>query len=102
MVAAKLTNARLIGLGGRKTLPIKLRGRVVASAQVAAEANTQEATSQKATKKAKIYVGKGRFLEDDGVTQYPDRNALTGGFAGGEVGLRASVIFNYVLNTSYK
>lgn len=87
MVAAKLTNARLIG--GRKALPSVLnRGRGVASTQVAAEANTPEVKS--ATGKAKIYIGKGRFLEDD-PTKYPDRTVLTGGFAGGEV--RASVDF---------
>ena len=38
--------------------------------------------------KQKIYVGKGRYIEDD-PKKYPDRNALTGGFAGGEVGRNA-------------
>lgn len=36
----------------------------------------------------KIYVGKGRYLEDD-PSKYPGRdNAYTGGFAGGETGLK--------------
>lgn len=34
-----------------------------------------------------IYVGKGRKIRDD-ARKYPQRNELTGGFAGGELGLR--------------
>lgn len=39
---------------------------------------------------AKIYVGKGRFVEDD-PTKYPSRTETAGGWAGGEVGLKAFV-----------
>ena len=35
----------------------------------------------------KIYIGKGQYIVDD-PSKYPGRNALTGGFAGGEVGLK--------------
>ncbi|PRW56942.1 supervillin isoform X3 [Chlorella sorokiniana] len=35
-----------------------------------------------------IYVGKGRVIQDD-ARKYPGRNELTGGFAGGELGLQA-------------
>jgi hypothetical protein len=38
--------------------------------------------------KAKLYIGKGRTVVDDPAL-YPDRTTLTGGWAGGEVGLKA-------------
>lgn len=41
----------------------------------------------------KIYVGKGRYIVDD-PSKYPGRNSLTGGFAGGEVGLKNFVAEN--------
>lgn len=37
--------------------------------------------------KARLYVGKGRTVVDD-PSRYPDRTELTGGWAGGEVGLK--------------
>lgn len=37
-----------------------------------------------------IYIGKGRTVRDD-PKKYPDRNELTGGWAGGEVGLKSFV-----------
>lgn len=43
----------------------------------------------------KIYVGKGQYIVDD-PSKYPGRNALTGGFAGGEVGLKNFVAENGV------
>ena len=34
----------------------------------------------------RVYVGKGKWLKDD-VSKYPSRTTLTGGWAGGEVGM---------------
>ncbi|KAI8101363.1 hypothetical protein M9435_001469 [Picochlorum sp. BPE23] len=60
-------------------------------------ATSEDSSSSKDSAKSsgveKIYVGKGRFIEDV-PDKYPDRNALTGGFAGGEVGLKQFVASN--------
>ena len=48
------------------------------------QSTISESSKVVAEGKEKIYVGKGRFIEDD-PKKYPERNALTGGFAGGEV-----------------
>lgn len=42
------------------------------------------------TKTEKIYVGKGRYVEDD-PEKYPDKTTLAGGWAGGEKGEMCSV-----------
>jgi hypothetical protein len=59
-----------------------------AAAEAAAAAPPAEAPLPPG--QAKIYVGRGRFLVDD-PSKYPDRTELTGGFAGGEAGLKAFV-----------
>lgn len=49
----------------------------------------------------KIYIGKGQYIVDD-PSKYPGRNALTGGFAGGEVGLKNFVAENGIDSVSGK
>lgn len=60
-----------------------------------AMATSEESSSGKDSAKSsgveKIYVGKGRFIEDV-PDKYPDRNPLTGGFAGGEVRLDVPLV----------
>lgn len=78
-----------VGLAScRAPLP-RVRGRrvCVSAAQTVAESKpdvSERAEEQLKDGKAKIYVGKGRYVVDD-PSKYPDRNELTGGFAGGEV-----------------
>jgi len=54
------------------------------------------------TGKDTIYVGKGRFVRDD-ASRYPDKElgGLTGGWAGGEVGLKTNVDL-FPVNTRVK
>ena len=62
-----------------------IRNRAMATAEVTADAKPEETKAERIPEgKAKVYVGKGRFIVDD-PAKYPDRTVLTGGFAGGEV-----------------
>jgi|LakMenEpi03Aug12_release.lakeMendotaPanAssembly.Ray.scaffolds.fasta_scaffold1372609_1 hypothetical protein len=64
---------------------MRFRNRAVATSEVTSEANPEETKPEVVPDgKAKIYVGKGRYIVDD-PAKYPDRTTLTGGFAGGEV-----------------
>lgn len=72
-------------VNGRPALhPISRRVRALASSQTLADASPKTNDKAGDTRKSKIYVGKGRFVEDD-PSKYPEKTALTGGFAGGEV-----------------
>ena len=41
----------------------------------------------KAKAQEEVYIGKGKYVKDD-PTKYPSRTELTGGWAGGEQGLK--------------
>lgn len=69
------------------------RLQAVAEAPAAAETSSAPATPAAAapTSQQQVYIGKGRFINDD-PRKYPGRdNDFTGGWAGGEVGLKAFV-----------
>jgi hypothetical protein len=64
---------------------MRFRNRAVATSELTAQPMPKETKTEVVPQgKAKIYVGKGRFIVDD-PAKYPDRTTLTGGFAGGEV-----------------
>jgi hypothetical protein len=74
------------------SLPQKQRRAAqVVKAMATSEDSSSSKDSAKSSGVEKIYVGKGRFIEDV-PDKYPDRNALTGGFAGGEVRLDVSLV----------
>lgn len=67
--------------------------RVFATAQTTSSSKVEgesAASSDGKAGKQKIYVGKGKYVEDE-PSKYPDRTQLTGGFAGGEVSPRCSI-----------
>ncbi|KAL4543862.1 hypothetical protein Ndes2437B_g01673 [Nannochloris sp. 'desiccata'] len=70
---------------------MRVRNRAMAASEVTSEAKPEETKAEVVPEgKAKIYVGKGRYIVDD-PAKYPNRTTLTGGFAGGEVGLKQFV-----------
>jgi hypothetical protein len=76
-------------LGSERLCALRVRQRsVIARAQSVDAGKKSEVEA--GSGKEKIYVGKGRFIEDD-PTLYPEKTPLTGGFAGGEVGLQSFV-----------
>lgn len=83
MVVSFLSSGGLVN--GRPAVhPISRRVRVLASSQTLADASPKTSDKAEDSRKSKIYVGKGRFVEDD-PSKYPEKTSLTGGFAGGEV-----------------
>lgn len=83
-VAAEETQSNAATVGGNADA-VSTEG-----AQGVSEAvkTTKNVEKELADGKARIYVGKGRYIEDD-PSKYPGRdNAYTGGFAGGETGLK--------------
>ena len=80
--AAKINLSGAVATSRANGRFMRLPSRTMAAAPATAEAKTEETTVPEG--KAKVYVGKGRFIVDD-PTKYPDRTILTGGFAGGEV-----------------
>jgi hypothetical protein len=83
-----------MSFGGAKVLTNKHAAMAMLVRCQAEQTKTeQEEKQQSSSTKAKIYVGKGRFIEDD-PSKYPGRTPLTGGFAGGEVGLKNFVASN--------
>eukprot|EP00890_Picochlorum_soloecismus_P003619 jgi/Picsp_1/4258/NSC_01767-R1_protein len=76
-------------LGSERVCALRVRQRsVIARAQSVDAGKKSEVET--GSGKEKIYVGKGRFIEDD-PNLYPEKTPLTGGFAGGEVGLQSFV-----------
>lgn len=60
------------------------RGSVVPRAFLARLRSSDPDTED--TKTEKIYIGQGRYVEDD-PEKYPDKTVLAGGWAGGEKGV---------------
>lgn len=87
----RLTHAAIFSGTGRQRRQARVQAfKVVLSTSIENETEKvrEEAVSTSQEEipagEQKIYVGNGRFVVDD-PRKYPDRNALTGGFAGGEV-----------------
>ena len=94
VTASALHGAAFMAANVRVSQPRTRSRRVSAAAQTVAEAEvkvTKPAAAEPKDGKAKIYVGKGRYIEDD-PSKFPDRTPLTGGFAGGEVRMRLDVV----------
>lgn len=70
-------------LGSERVCALRVRQRSVIARAQSVDAG-KKAEVETGSGKEKIYVGKGRFIEDD-PTLYPEKTPLTGGFAGGEV-----------------
>jgi len=97
MVVSFLSSGGLVS--GRPAVhAISRRVRVLASSQTLPDASPKISDKAEDSRKSKIYVGKGRFVEDD-PSKYPEKTPLTGGFAGGEVRAFYSVLAS---NSFYK
>lgn len=69
----------------RPARTMRVHKRAMAASEVTSEAKPEETKPKEVPEgKAKIYVGKGRYIVDD-PAKYPDKTTFTGGFAGGEV-----------------
>lgn len=92
-------------IGGRVSAPKGPASRMQARALKTPTAKTRKepegtqpsaaSTGEDKTGTQKIYIGKGRFIEDD-PAKYPDKNQWAGGWAGGEAG-----VFRTCLTHSY-